>query len=114
MWGTQSVMGDAICDGDKLEWEYKKLLDDKNLEDLRKMTSEELEEHELRRMKYNVGKVCEEIVSRIDGALGPGGYLRAFKAQNKDDMFFLDRDFLLDFISKGDKVKAKSTRFNLL
>ena len=96
---------EAICNRGKLEWEYKKLLDDKNLEDLRKMTSEELEEYELRRMKYNVGKVCEEIVSRIDGASVPGGYLRAFKAQNKDDMFFLDRDFLLDFLSKGDKEK---------
>ena len=98
-------MGDAICDGGKLEWEYKKLLDDKNLEDLQKMTSEELDEYELRRMKYNVGSVCDEIVSRTDGASGPGGYLRAFKAQNKDDMFFQDRDFLLDFLSKGDKEK---------
>ena len=99
------ICGDAICDGGKLEGEYKKLLDDKNLEDLRKMTSEELDKCELRRMKYNVGSVCVEIVSRIDGASGPGGYLRVFKAQNKDDMFFQDRDFLLDFLSKGDKGK---------
>ena len=99
------MWGDAICDGGKLEWQYKKLLDDKNLEDLRNMTSEELEEFGLRRMKYNVGSVCDEIVSRTDGASGPGGYLRAFNAQNKDDMFFQDRDFLLDFLSKGEQEK---------
>ena len=103
----QGYVGDAICDGGKLEWEYKKLLDDKNLEDLRKMSSEELEEFGLRRMKYNVGNVCDEIVLRTDGASGPGGYLRAFKAQNKDDMFFQERDFLLDFLSNGDMYKEK-------
>ena len=66
----QGYVGDAICDRGILEREYKKLLDDKNLEHLRKMTSEELKEYELRRMKYNVGSVCDEIVSRIDDASG--------------------------------------------
>ena len=64
------------------------------------MTSEELEEYELRRMKYNVGSVCDEIASITNGASGPGGCLRTFKAQNKDDMFFQDRDFLLDCFFK--------------
>ena len=36
-----------------------------------KMTSSELESYELKRMQYNAFKVCEEAVSRVDGAPGP-------------------------------------------
>ena len=69
----QGFVGDAICDGGSIELEHKKLLHDQSLEELQKMTSSELESYELKRMQYNAFKVCEEAVSQVDGAPGPGG-----------------------------------------
>ena len=96
-------MGYAICDGGSIELEHKKLLHDQSLEELQKMTSSELESYELKRMQYNAFKVCEEAVSRVDGAPGPGSYLDAFKSKTKEDAFFYDKKFLDIYLSKSEK-----------
>ena len=102
----QGFVGDAVCDGGSIEWEYKKLLDDQSLEELQKMTSSELESYELKRMQYNAFKVCEEAVSRVDGAPGLGGYLKAFKSKTKEDAFFYDKKFLDIYLSKSGKERS--------
>ena len=53
----QSYIGDAICDGASLEWEYKKL-DERAMELLEKLPYEKIEEFELKRMEFNANKVC--------------------------------------------------------
>lgn len=73
----QSYIGDAICDGGTLEWEYKKLVDANNTELLKMLPYEKIEKYELQRMEYNAYKVCEELVSRVHGAPGPGRFLTA-------------------------------------
>ena len=76
----QAYVGDAICDGGALECEHRKLLDHKTIDDLKQMSSAELADYEIKRMTYNAYKVCEEVAARIDGAPGPSGYLKGFKA----------------------------------
>ena len=53
----QSYIGDAICDGASLEWEYKKL-DEREMELLEKLPYKKIEEFELKRMEFNANKVC--------------------------------------------------------
>ena len=53
----QSYVGDAICDGGAILWEYKKPLEGLSENDIQKMSMNELEKHELQRMEYNAFKV---------------------------------------------------------
>ena len=59
------------------------------------MSSDELGDYELKQMTYNAYKVCEEVASRIDGALGPSGFLKGFKACKIDELFFSDKEYTL-------------------
>ena len=98
----QAYVGDAICDGGALEWEHKKLLDQKTIEDLRQMSSDELADYKLKRMTYNAYKVCEEVASRIDGA-----FLKGFKACKNDELFFSDKEYLAKFLSTSEKERKR-------
>lgn len=53
----QSFVGDAICDGGDLVWEYKKPYQDLSDHDIETMSVEELQKNELERMKYNAFQV---------------------------------------------------------
>ncbi len=51
-------IGDAVCDGGALNWEYRKKSDLlSNLSDPSTVTTQELEELELERMKFNAFQV---------------------------------------------------------
>ena len=52
-----------------------------------------------------INKVCEELVSRVDGATGPGGFLKAYKAESPDQLFFRDQKFLSKFHDLSEKEK---------
>ena len=87
----QSYVGDAICDGGPLNWEYKKLLCGETSEELSKtrdrlksLTLEEFQVEETQRMRYNAGKVCEDVATRINGAPAPGGYMTGTASWNRD------------------------------
>ena len=56
-------------------------------------------------MEFIAFKVCDEVATRINGAPGPGGYLKGFKATKANDMFFNDKKFLDLYLSKSDKEK---------
>ena len=103
----QSYVGDAICDGGAILWEYKKPLEGLSENDIQKTSMNELEKHELQRMEYNAFKVCEELSMRIDGARGPGGYLKCYTSEKSDHMFFNDHKYLSQFLS-GPESKRES------
>ena len=105
--GCQAYVGDAICDGGALEWEHRKLLDQKTTADLRQMSSDEPADYELKRMTYNAYKVCEEVASRIDGAPGPSGFLKGIKACKSDELFFSDKEYLAKFLSTSEKERKR-------
>ena len=101
----QGYVGDAIVDGAALNWEHRKIFDVLNAEHFQNLSYEQMEKYELDRMKYNSFKVCEELVSRIDGAPGPGGYLKAYKSDQLHDLFFYDKSFLLNYHEKSEKER---------
>ena len=103
----QAYVEDAICDGGALEWEHRKLLDHKTIDDLKQMSSAELADYEIKRMTYNAYKICEEVAARIDGVPSPSGYLKGFKAFKKDEMFFNDKEFLSMYLSKSEKERIQ-------
>ena len=99
---AQSYVGEAIADGGgSLNWEYKRMLDDVNIEKLKSMTLEEFKSLEVKRMRYNANKVCEEVVMRVDGEPGPGGFMCAYKSQSSSDMFFWDHNYLQMFLDSS-------------
>ena len=85
----------------------QKLFDENSIEELQKLSTEELENYELNRIQYNANKVCDEVVSRIDDASGPGGYLIGYKAEKKEDMFLQIKSFLLTSFQRETRKEAK-------
>ena len=84
----QSYVGDAICDGGSIEWEELKEFEGLDEGTIANMSMADLEEHEHTRMRKNAFGVCKELTLRMDGATAPGGFLKAFVSNDKEDMFF--------------------------
>ena len=101
----QSYVGDALCDGGALDWEYKKPLDGISENELAMMESEDIEMLEYERMKFNAFKVCEEIAYRVDGAPAPGGFLKGYVSENAGELFFSDQKYLLAYLNAAGKKK---------
>ena len=99
----QSYVGDAICDGGPIDWEYKQQYEGFSEDQLSQMSIEDLEKSELDRMKYNAYKVCDELTVRIDGAPAPGGQMKAYSSEKSENLFFNNHDYLKDYISSSDK-----------
>ena len=97
----QSYVGDAICDGGAIEWEYKTEFEGLNSDQLQAITLENIEKHELNRMKYNAFEVCNELTTRIDGAVMPDGFMKAYTSYEKEDLFFNNHQYIKDFISSS-------------
>lgn len=102
---VQSYVGDAICDGGHIEWEYKQKYEGLTDEQLGVMTIEDLEKHELERMEYNSFKVCDELTLRMDGAPAPGGFMKAYTSKRMDELFFANHQYLKDFIAAPESGK---------
>ena len=96
----QSYVGDAICDGDSLKWKYKTVFSDLTQDEVESLTANDITEKELEVMKFNAFKVCEEVKNRCDGATAPGGYLKAFVSKPLDEIFFADKQYLEEYISR--------------
>ena len=58
---------------------------------------EELERHELERMKFNAFKVCDELTSRMDGAPKLNGFIKSQTSLPKSDLFFNNEEYLKMF-----------------
>jgi hypothetical protein len=101
----QSYVGDAICDGGPIDWEYKQQYEGLSEDQLSQMTIEDLEKSELDRMKYNAYKVCDELTVRIDGAPAPGGHMKAYSSEKSENLFFNNHGYLKDYISSSDKTR---------
>ena len=62
-----SYVGDAICDGGPLEWEFRKPYDSFSNEQHARISIEQLEESEVNHMKYNAFKARDEVTDRVKG-----------------------------------------------
>jgi hypothetical protein len=101
----QSYVGDAICDGGPIDWEYKQQYEGLSEDQLSQMTIEGLEKSELDRMKYNAYKVCDELTMRIDGAPAPDGHMKAYSSEKSENLFFNNHGYLKDYLSSSDKTR---------
>ena len=101
----QSYVGDAICDGGPINWEYKEQYEGLTDADLLKMSYTELESCELDRMKFNAFKVCDELTLRIDGVPAPNGCMKAYTSEKKNQLFFNNHEYLKQFLSSSEKNK---------
>ena len=97
---AQSYIADALCDGGSLQWEYRKMFERLSMEDIEELSSNDVEELELKRMKFNAFKVCEEVSQRLDGTTGPGGYLKSLVTDSLDKLFFFDKEYADEYLSK--------------
>ena len=102
---VQSFVGDAICDGGTIDWEKKKEFQGLTDEQLCTMSSDDLEESEHSRMRSNAFSVCKELSLRMDGAVAPGGYMKAFVSYEKHKMFFNDEKSLKEYINAPENRK---------
>ena len=74
-------IGYAICDGGSLTWEHKSKSDVLSSLDLSNITTAQLEELELERMKYNAFRVADNVAERIDCGIAPDGYMKSFASK---------------------------------
>ncbi len=103
---SNAAIGNAICDGGSLDWEYYKPFDG-NEQAIEQATPLEFDEEEDKTMRRNVRKVCEDLCYRVDDAPGPAGdYMKAYVTP--DQPFFFDRKYLDQYIkaSKLQKVNC--------
>ena len=93
-------IGDAVCDGGSLTWEHKTKSDVLSNLDVSNITTSQLEELELERMKFNAFKVADEVAERIDCGVAPDGYMKSFASKDADKLFYWDKCYLLGFIER--------------
>ena len=91
-------------DGEPI-WDHFQAFPDGDLENV---SLEEYKDKVDEKMKKNAWKVCEEVVTRVDDAPGPGqkDYIKAFQTPEKNKMFFWDKQYLLDYIHKPKSQKS--------
>ena len=63
-------------------------------------------------MEYNANKVCEELVSRVKGAPGPGGFLKAYAADKANELFFNDQKYLLQYHLSNAKERLQTPGYH--
>ena len=56
-------------------------------------------------MRNNAFSVCKELTLQIDGAITPGGYMKAFVSFEKNKVLFNDEKSLKEYISASENRK---------
>jgi hypothetical protein len=100
-------IGDAVCDGGSLTWEHKTKSDNLANLDVSNITTSQLEELELERIKFNAFKVADGVAERIDCGVAPDGYMKSFASKDAHELFYWDKRYLLDYVErKNNEVVA--------
>ena len=106
-------IGDAVCDGGSLTWEHKTKSDVLSNLDVSNITTSQLEELELERMKFNAFKVADEVAERIDCGVAPDGYMKSFASKDADKLFYWDKCYLLGFIERKNNQVVPGYNYTL-
>ena len=64
------------------------------------MTTSQLEDIELQRMKFNAFKVADEVAQRIDGGVAPDGLMKSFTSKDADHLFYWVKRYLMDYVER--------------
>ena len=90
-------MGDNLCDGGSLKWQVYKPLHGLSEEEVRSLTSSEVEDHRQKNMEKNAWTESEEVCLRIDDSPAPQGFISAFLVDKPENLFFINQDYMLQY-----------------
>ena len=96
---AESFVADAVCDGGALDWEHKNMFEGLAVYEIQSLNAQETENLEADRIKFNDFRVCEEVSFRLEGATGPGDYLKRYVTKELGELFFFDKERLDNYSS---------------
>ena len=70
------------------------------VDEIQSLTAQEIENLEADGMKFNAFRVCEEVSFRLEGASGPGSYLKSYVTKELGELFFFDKEYLDTYLSE--------------
>ena len=73
-----ACIGDALCDGGILKWQIYETLHGLSEEEVKSLSTSELDAHSSNVMEKNAWAIAEEVCLRIDDSPAPRGYISAF------------------------------------
>lgn len=91
---TNSAIGDSVVDGATIDWEIVKRYEGMTAEEIEGMSLQAFEKYEAERMLNNAWAVSKELVKRIDGAPVLGEYISCKLSEERDQMFFFNKESL--------------------
>lgn len=101
-----ACMGDALFDGGSLKWQVYTPLHGLSEEEVRSLTSSEVEEHRHKNMEKNAWAVSEEVYLRIDDSPAPQGFISAFLVDKPENLFFINQDLMLQYHHTSETNKS--------
>ena len=104
---TNSGSGDALVDGETLEWETYKRFEGMSDEEIKKMDVKEFEKYERTRMEKNAWAVAQELQKRLDDAPILGEYIKAFLTEKSNEGFFFNRDYLTSYMEAAETKRKE-------
>ncbi|KAL9957986.1 hypothetical protein ACROYT_G034946 [Oculina patagonica] len=95
-----ACIGDALCDGGSLKWQIYETLHGLSEEEVKGLSTSELDAHSKKVMEKNAWAVAEEVCLRIDDSPAPRGYDSFFDRPTRKSLFLQSRVF--EGVSWGD------------
>lgn len=102
---TNACIGEALVDGGPLCWDYVSPQTVHTMQELNKMTQDQLQALEEDCMKQNAWRVCEDVCERVHMEPGPAGDMMLCMVED-ETLFFYNIKELVDYQKSG-KAKRK-------
>ena len=87
-----SFVGDAICDGGTIRWQYFSPIHDLSEEDLSTMSTSDMQAHSEKMMEKNAWAVAAEVKLRIEDSPAPSGFTKALVVEQPGMTYNLNEE----------------------
>ena len=101
-----ACIGDALCDGGSLKWQIYETLHGLSEEEVKSLSTSELDAHSSKVMEKNAWAVAEEVRIRIDDSPAQRGYISAFSVDRPENHFFYNREYLKEYLGVTNNQKS--------
>ena len=95
-----------MCDGGSLKWQIYETLHGLSEEEVKGLSTSELDAHSKKVMEKNAWAVAEEVCLRIDDSPAPRGYVSAFLVDRPENHFFYNREYLKEYLGVSNNQKS--------
>ena len=102
----KACIGDALCDGGSLKWQIYETLQGLSEEEVKSLSTSELDAHSSNVMEKNAWAVAEEVCLRIDDFQAPRGYISAFLVDRPENQFSYNREYLKEYLGVTNNQKS--------